>query len=287
MRDITKSSTINCCLLALLALAPASCRQGAGGGAPPTTAPALRLAGAHETGVPPPSSPASTLRVWRDFSKSADEKTLARIAEELADAVMLHKEQIIGVEVVRFANANGSVWSELPEKFIWGPAPEVPGFSPDLSKAPADAKLFKDAMEKYVQGERLKYEEGRALLLSEYTARVEGQLKRFRDYLLQGPAVGAPCTHFAPLAERMRAENLPYSVLITDGWADCPGERGRAPGGVELRGRHAVIQLTRHADSQADDGEFLRRSAFLRGLFPASEVVPASVPTRAIEFIFQ
>lgn len=294
MSYTTKPCIVNLCLLALLALASGSCLHRAGGGPPP---PALRLAGGHTAGAAGPTAPAPgepapapdarVLRVWRDFSKSADEGTLAKIADELAEAIMLHREQIVGIEVVRFANARDSVWSELPEKFIWGPAPEVPAFNPDLSKAPADAKLFKDAMEKYTRAERRRYEEERAQLLGEYNSRVEEQLKRFKGYLLQGPSVAAPCTHFAPLAERMRAENLPYSVLITDGWADCPAERGHVPGGVELRGRHAVIQLTRRADTQSDDEEFLRRGEFLRGLFPTAEVVPASVPTRAIEFIFR
>ena len=56
-------------------------------------------------------------------------------------------------------------------------------------------------------------------------------------------------------------------MLITDGWADCPDEKGRVLEGIELGGRHVVVQLTRHADSQANEGEFLRRNAFLRVLF--------------------
>lgn len=284
MRTITKQFIINSCLLALLSLASVSCVKRAGGSE--LRPPDVRRADTPAVSLPQPAS-ANTLRVWRDFSKSTDEEMLAKIVDELASAIMRHKEQIVGVEIVRFAEETNSIWAAMPEKFIWGTAPEVPEFELDMTKAPPPAKLFKDAKEEYIQSERRKYEERKALLLSEYKARVDEQMKKFRDYLLQSPVVGAPCTRFAPLAERMRAENLPYSVLITDGWADCPDEKGHAPNGVELRGRHAVIQLTRYADSQANDEEFLRRNAFLRGLFPTSEVLPASMPDHVVEFIFR
>ena len=133
-------------------------------------------------------------------------------------------------------------------------------------------------MEKYIEVERRKYEEKNALALSEYVGRVETRLKEFREYLLQAPSVGALCTHFRPLAERMKSDGVRYSVLITDGWADCPDEKGQPPGGVELRGRHAVVQLTRRADSQARRRRVPAPQAFLRGLFPKSEVVPRLRP---------
>jgi hypothetical protein len=279
----TRQSSVNLCAALLLALAAAGC-VGTGGVGVTTPPPPPKYLKAERA---PTAAASETLRVWRDFSMSADEETLAKIADELIEAIMRHKEQVVGVEVVRFADGEKSVWSGVPAKFVWGPAPEVAEFKPDPSKAPPNAKLFKDAMDKYNEGERRKHEEKNALLLSEYRAGVEARLKEFREYLLQGPTVGAPCTHFRPLAERMKSDGVRYSVLITDGWADCPGEKGQAAGGVELSGRHAVIQLTRRADSQADDEEFPRREEFLRGLFPKSEVVPASAPARAVEFIFR
>jgi hypothetical protein len=288
MRSTTRRFITNSWLPALLALASAGCVQRAGVGRLLT--PADVGAGRSFTaGGPPPPRPAHppTVRLWRDYSNSVDERVLARIAEELADAIMLHKEQVVGVEVVRFADGANSVWAETPAKFNWGPAPEIPEFTPDLSKAPTNARLFKDAMKDYVEGQRREYEKEKARLLSEYGARVEEQLNKFTEHLLERPKAAAPCTRFTTLAERMRLEDLPHSVLLTDGWADCPDERGRAAEGVALNGRHAIIQLTRHADSQADDAEYLKRKAFLEGLFPASKVVHASMPGQAMEFIFQ
>ncbi|HEV7891704.1 MAG TPA: hypothetical protein VGP08_13770 [Pyrinomonadaceae bacterium] len=277
----TRQSTLSLCAAAL-ALAAAGC-VGAGGVGLKIPPPPPN----YHNDARAPAADADTLRVWRDFSKSADEEMLAKIADDLVEAIMRHKEQVVGVEVVRFAEGDKSVWSGVPVKFVWGPAPEVAEFKPDPSKAPPNAKLFKDAMEKYLDGERRNHEERNARLLSEYGERVVARLKEFREYLLQGPTVGAPCTHFGPLAGRMKADGVRYSVLITDGWADCPDEKGQPAGGVELSGRHAVIQLTRHADSYADDEEFPRREEFLRGLFPKSEVVPASSTARAVEFIFR
>jgi hypothetical protein len=287
MRIIMKQSITNFWLLALLSLVSAGCAQRAGGNE--VRPPAGQNANAPTATVPSSLSPAhaNTVRVWRDYSKSIDEETLAKIANELAGAIMRHKEQIVGIEVVRFANGTNSVWAELPVKFIWGPAPEISEFKPNLDNAPTDTKLFKDAMKRYIEGEHRKHEEEEARLLSEYKAHVEEQLKRFTDYLLQGPTVGAPCTRFTTLAERMRTEDLPYSVLITDGWADCPNEKNHSTDGVVLHGKHVILQLTRHADSQADDEDFLQREAFLHTLFPTSKVVPASMPDQAIEFMFQ
>jgi len=285
MRTIMKQSIINFCLLALMSTALAGCAQSIGGriARPPTDQSAKVPAGAE----PLPPAHTHTLRFWRDYSKSIDEESLAKITNELVDAIMRHKERIAGVEVVRFANGTNSVWAEMPVKFIWGLPPEVQEFKPDLDNAPPDAKLFKDAMKRYIDSERHKYEERKAFLFSQYKALVESQLKNFTDYLLQRPAVGAPCTRFATLAQRIMTEDLQYSVLITDGWVDCPDEQGLAMKSVELRGKHVILQLTRHMDSLADDEEFLRRKAFLHKLFPASEIVPASMSHQAIEFIFQ
>lgn len=283
MKFTTRQSTVNLCATLALAVAAAGCVGTGGVGVRATPPQPFRFDSERAT----TTAATETLRVWRDFSKSADEETLAKIADELIEAIMRHKEQIVGVEVVRFADGGKSVWAGVPAKFVWGPAPEVAEFKPDPSRAPPNAKLFKDAMDKYNEGERRKHEEKNALLLSEYRSLVETRLKEFREYLLQGPTAGALCTHFGPLAERMKSDGVRYSVLITDGWADCPDEKGQPPSGVELSGRHAVIQLTRRADSRADDEEFPRREAFLRGLFPKSEVVRASAPARAVEFIFR
>lgn len=204
MSIITKPSITNFCLLALLALVSSGCMPQAGARpTSPPAGPASGQQGATEQPQPQPSPSAGhekVLRVWRDYSSSIDEETLGRIASELTAALMQHSEQVVGVEVVRFANGNNSVWAELPKRFIWGAAPHSVEFAPNMDKAPADAKLFKDSMKRYVVEEKRRHEEAQARIMNEYRAHVEEQLKGFRDYLLQAPAVAAPCTRFTTLA---------------------------------------------------------------------------------------
>src|SRR5439155_5519070 len=217
----------------------------------------------------PPAYP-NTLRVWRDFSDSMDDSTLEKIVDDLVAEIARHKEKIVGIEIIRFADAGHSIWQAVPERFIWGARPEIKAFQTDNENAPPDAKMFKDASKEYRHEQERRYNEEKARILGEYKARVDEQLKKFKDYLLQRPSVQAPCTQFASLAARMKKEDLPYNLTITDGWADCPDERDGKISGVDVRGKHVIIQIVRHTDSQANDAEILQLEAFLRTLFPSA-----------------
>src|SRR5439155_15604340 len=78
----------------------------------------------------PPAYP-NTLRVWRDFSDSMDDSTLEKIVDDLVAEIARHKEKIVGIEIIRFADAGHSIWQAVPERFIWGARPEIKAFQTD------------------------------------------------------------------------------------------------------------------------------------------------------------
>jgi hypothetical protein len=234
----------------------------------------------------PPAYP-NTIRVWRDFSVSMDDLTLERIADDLVAEISRHKGKVVGIEVIRFADAGHSIWQAVPERFIWGAPPDIKEFQPNDETAPPDAKMFKDARTEYRQEQERRYNEQKGRILHEYDTRLDEQLKRFKEYLLQHPSIQAPCTQFSSLAARMKKEDLPYNLTITDGWADCPDERDGKISGVDVRGKHVIIQLVRHTDSQANDAEIPQREAFLRTLFPSAEVFQPFTLGKAVDSLLR
>lgn len=224
-------------------------------------------------------------RVWRDFSGSPDEIVLKKIADEIIAVICQHKVKFSGIEVVRFGNGNGAIESELPQKFIWGDAPNIEEFKPNLDNAPAEVKMFQKERDEYIKKQRDEYENNKNQALSEYNGKVEKALKDFYDYFLQEPSVFAPCTKFFSLAERVQKENLSYNLIVTDGWADCAEEQASQIPSFGIAGKLSIIQLTRSKDSKANEQNFKDREKFLQTLFPNAKVFSAYQTTQAINHL--
>jgi hypothetical protein len=267
------------------------------------TLPCLSLGGCVDTtGVKPsppvalaqpaPVAASSTtsnklLGVWRDCSQSENEDELEQVIPALTAAIGTHHQQIVGVRVICFANGNRSIFAEHGKDFVWGVAPAAEDCNPDMEKAPPEAKLFKDAKERFIRAEMSQCQLEQTQRAQAYDERVVSQLKGLEQYLKQRPSAIAPCTPFTTLGARMLREALPYNLTITDGWADCRKEKDGDFAGVNIEGNHVILQLTRQHDSQASDDEIPKREAFLRRMFPSSEVVLASSPTKAVNILFK
>ena len=227
------------------------------------------------------------VRVWRDFSKSGDEKLWTKFIDEFIEAVRKHQTKTSGIEVVRFATAGNSIWQEKAEKFIWGEYPVFKDFDVNYADAPPNAKMFQDARKKYIDEKRAAYEKEKARIVNEYDNRVGEQLNRLRAYLGESPTEPARCTSFTELATRIERENIVKNLTITDGWADCTAEAGVEPVPAKVSGKHLIIQLPVHSDTQGSDAALKRREFYLRKLFPTADVFPVYSINKAVEELFR
>jgi hypothetical protein len=227
------------------------------------------------------------VRIWLDFSGSNDNDLLAKYVEDLVGNFERNREKISGVEVVYFSHGDRLIVEEKAEKFVWGSPPPKREFEPDMEKAPSDAKMFKEARDKFIEAERSSFNEENEKAQAGYETRVEDELKKLKDYLLQRPDVSAPCTRFVPLATRMKAENLSYNLVITDGWADCRDEGEKTISAIEPEGKNVILQLTAKKDSEVSGNEIKKREHFLRELFPRADIFPIYMSNQAIETLFR
>jgi hypothetical protein len=283
------TSSLLALIVAVALLAGGCDEQGAGveisGGEPPTHT--ATPTPAPTTDASPPANP-NVLRVWRDVGGSENNEALeAIVVDDLIATLAKFSDRITGVEVVRFAYSDHPISDEPTEKFMWGTPPAIEAFKPNLDNAPTEVNFFQEAHDSYINEQQRKYDEQNARLRGEYQARVAEQLKKLKVALVRHPDVHAPCTPFTSLAARMKEEDIPLNLTLTDGYADCPSEQEGIVAGVPVKGKHVIIQLTRRADSQGDDGEMQHRAAFLQTLFPAAKVVRAYMPGKAVEMLFR
>jgi hypothetical protein len=206
---------------------------------------------------------------------------------DLIAALRSHAERIDGVAVTRVANGNHPTLTERPEVFYWGPL-DIPSYiEPNLENAPTDIRFFADRRRRYLAEAKDKYERNKEELRRQYYSRVEEQLSKLKLHLLQGPAELAPCTHFSSIALRIERDAYPFQLFLSDGWADCPDERGRRLAPARITGKLVVLQLARERDNAHSDRDIQQREAFLRGLFPGASVLPGYSVPQAMELLFK
>src|ERR1041384_3867897 len=158
-------SLINLLLLILLCVLLGGCAVGPGNKSS-SPVPSVQAQPAPTPAPTPTTKPMLTassklLGIWRDWSASESEDEIEQTAPAIVAAIKEHHFQITGARVVRFANGNHSIFAEIGKDFVWGEAPANEDCKPDLEKAPAEAKLFKDAKERYIQSETRRCQEGR------------------------------------------------------------------------------------------------------------------------------
>lgn len=228
-------------------------------------------------------------KVWKDVGGSQNEDQFAETIPDLLEGVNQRSEFIDGVEIMLFANEGRTIWVEKGRQFFWGTPPAFKEFDEEkvMEKAPESVKMFKQNKQNYIQRARQRYEQEKKRLMNEYKDRVAKRLSQAKDYLLQRSMKDAPCTKFVSLGERIQKDGLDYGLIITDGWADCPNEGTNNIKPVSIKGKLAIVQLTKKTDTQANDEEFSKREGFLHALFPEAQVFPAYRPKDAVEAIFR
>jgi hypothetical protein len=194
-------------------------------------------------------------------------------------------------EVGRFGRGTTGIWMEQPERFWWGDAPKIDEFiEPDRSKAPLEKKLLRKPWEDQVEKERAGYQLVAETKQSAHRARVEKEFDRMRAYLAETATVPAPCTRFGDLAARVIAEDLPRTIILTDGWVDCKEDLDAvyaANDAQGMTGRLLIILLPRKGDSGSEVEIYNQRARRMKQLFPNAKVVPAYLAGRGIEELLQ
>jgi hypothetical protein len=141
------------------------------------------------------------LTIWRDCSGSGSENELRQMAPELLDAIKQRSQLLAGVQVIRFANGNTSIWSEYGVRFVWGPQPVIKEFvEPDLETAPLEVKMFVEKRAEYIKQAQEQHEQEKARKIQDYQTKVDSELAKLCEYLIQKPKSTAPCTPFKSLA---------------------------------------------------------------------------------------
>lgn len=227
-----------------------------------------------------------TLRIWLDDSGSQNFDLFVKYIDEIVSNIAIYRTRISGVEVIRFSHGNRSIEEETTEKFLWGSLPEEKSFEPNMENAPPDAKLFVEARNKFIEEQRKQFDENKEKKQTDYDNLVESKLKDLKSYLSQKTKITAPCTRFMSLTARMKSENLPYNLVITDGFADCADETEDTISQVELDGKNAVVQLTTITDSGKTDKEIEKRKHFLELLFSPQSIFPVYKSKQALELLF-
>jgi hypothetical protein len=232
-----------------------------------------------------PKSLGKMLAIWKDVGGSQDENQFKENLPELEKGIKQKSSFIDGVQVIFYAKGNHSIWKEKPEMFIWAAPPIFKEFDEDavMENAPPEVKAFVTNKDKYIQDARTLYEQEKKRLSDEYSAKVDSEITRLKQYLLQPLDELALCTRFISLAERIAKDNLPYNLIITDGWADCPDEQNNNIKSIEIQGKLIILQLSRGRDLPSDDKTFSQRETFLHKLFPQAEILPAYKPTEAVK----
>lgn len=221
-----------------------------------------------------------------DSSGSPSKSQLEAMSPDLVAALRSHAERIDGVAVTRVANGNHPTLTERPEVFYWGRLDIPPYVEPNLENAPTDIRFFSDRRRRYLLEAKDKYERNKEELKREYYSRVDDQLSKLKLYLLQGPAELAPCTRFSSIALRIERDAFPFQLLLSDGWADCPEERGRRLAPAKITGKLVVLQLARERDNAHSDRNIRQRETFLRDLFPGASVLPGYSVSQAVDLLF-
>jgi hypothetical protein len=155
-----------------------------------------------------------------------------------------------------------------------------------LNDAPKSSRLFTQNKDEYLRRARKLYGLEKERFIKEYYARIDKALAEFKSYMLQQPDQYPSCTKFKSLGARIEKDTPDKCLCLTDGWADCADERSGNITRVELKSKLVIVQLTKKADSQADDEAFPRREAFLHTLFPTAHIFPAYQTREALEDLF-
>lgn len=237
-----------------------------------------------------PQALGKLLSILKDVSGSQNDDQLKEVLPEINSGIKQFASSFDGIEVTFFANSGRPIWQENSKKFMWGAPPAFKQFDENqiFEKAPKSVKMFAPNKEQYLSRAREKYEMEKNRLLGEYNQRVERALKELSEYLLQKPTREPNCTKFSSLAARVEKDDLDYSLILTDGWPDCPDERSGSITPVNnIKGKLAILQLTRKADTQANDEEYLQREGFLHALFPTARIFPAYRSKEAVEALFK
>lgn len=254
---------------------------------PSTKSSTTEVVQAQPLATPVPPSNITTrppVRVWRDDSSSMNEDDLKTAVPEMLASIQKRSTMFSGIEVLRFARGDAPIWSERAKKFTWGDPPTIENFDDsNLAKAPVATKIFIGAKNNYVNNKRSESDRKNEGLLEEHYRRVAAQLESARSYLLQAPDDKAPCTKFTTLKRRMAQEDLPYNIVITDGWIDCASLAQLQDSPLVMNGKIVVLLLTRHADTQREEEAFERRASDMKKIFPTAKVIPVYLANAAID----
>jgi|GEM_PF-7116620 len=222
-----------------------------------------------------------------DSSGSPSKAQLEAMSPDLIASLRSHAERIDGVAVTRVANGNHPTLTERPEVFYWGRLDIPPYTEPNLENAPTDIRFFADRRRRYLIEAKDKYDRNKEELRREYYSRVDDQLGKLKLYLLQRPAELAPCTRFSSIVLRIERDAYPFQLFLSDGWVDCPDERGRRLAPAKFRGKLVVLQLARERDNAHSDRDIRQREIFLHDLFPGASVLPGYSVSEAMDLLFK
>lgn len=225
--------------------------------------------------------PLPVLRIWRDFSSSMNERDIEIILPNVLESIKRNSNSISGVEVVRFANEDESIWSAPVERFIWDEVTHIEIAKTAPKKVPHGVELarqiFTAAKNKNLAEEKIKRDQRQQVRIKEH---VEPKLKKLQDYLGIPPTEEAPCTKFGYVGRRIVDENLPYNVLIGDGWNDCGVQNDAITG---MSGKLVIILTMRKGETALHDEVFLQRKDEMQRLFPDAVIVPIYGAQAALE----
>lgn len=275
-------------VIGCVAISVAACSTAPGSSLPSTSGYDVTTSG-HPSSVGPSAalphseSRLPVLPIWLDCSSSVDADVLAKNVDDLLHALDRHKHRLSGVEVICFANGDRSVWSETPDRFIWGDFPAPPSFQPNFDHAPPNVKVFQDAKDRWLNEQKAIYGRQNSEALAQYENRTKQAFGALRTRLLHRPTVAASCTRFFDLGYRLQWEQRPRNLILTDGANDCVKETIATVPLLEISGTVVILQIPSNRDSSAHSDELKEREAFLKALFPSASIQPVFMTQQAID----
>ena len=212
-----------------------------------------------------------TLRVYRDCSMSMDEAGLRTLLPAIVQVLREHPVIDI-VEVVRFSCHGERLQTVMATVYRLDPKPkELEARTDGLAgffRAGADAQLREVSAKATTE-------------VNSWRNRRDQTLKQVATDLVGEPKQAAACTRFDQLALRIAEEDIPYTLVLTDGWVDCQQAAPKLPAAHH---QPLIVLLPRDKDPVNDAvALFDARQKQMRELFArGAEIVQPYLAPKAL-----
>jgi hypothetical protein len=110
---------------------------------------------------------------------------------------------------------------------------------------------------------------------------METELIRFKEAVLVEPDGAASCTRFDDVATRLSQEPRPFTIMLSDLWADCPMPRTK----IAPMGKLLIVWFPRQGEPMrgSETEVFNSYKKSIEPIFPSATIIPAYLLQEALE----